>query len=222
MKSQKLDVLLTQIFDDEPIDSSIDESPDARQEREALNMLKADLHSLRHVPECQVSCECLRDAVLRAEMRKRRAAPLWVWIGTPLAAASALFAVWLMGRGPNSGVEPIREIASETTVAWYGLPLEMAEASLASSILQVKESTEVSTPSGLVAKRADTEKPRVRSKRARRTTPRAALVARVEKPSRPEPPATKTIVIINPDIDAKTGAKTAHEVDTNDDVVIGG
>ncbi len=65
-----------------------------------LQNLKHDLQSLREVPECQLSVERVRDAILRGEMKRRTSNRRALWSLVP-AAAVALGALFISTRTQN-------------------------------------------------------------------------------------------------------------------------
>jgi len=77
------------------LEASEARDPRLAREADALRQLRADLRGLRDIPECQLSAERMRDAVLRSEMKARpRLSP--VWLGAPVAAGLAVLGMFLL------------------------------------------------------------------------------------------------------------------------------
>lgn len=210
---------------------------EAQAELKELQRIKEGLIDLRSVPECQLSIETLRDSILRAEMRApQRSLSRFAWLA-PAAAGLlivGLFAVNRLSAGAeNAGTVVIASapapMASNSSFDLEGfLPNTIVSsveaASSGSAPFAVKPSVRPSTASlmrGTVHHRVGSSSARAQNQ------PRFEGVAAkaVEAGTSVAPAVTKshpTIVIINPDVNGDTGAKTANEVETGSNVVIGG
>ncbi|MBX3114891.1 MAG: hypothetical protein KF836_10030 [Fimbriimonadaceae bacterium] len=101
LNDEQMDSLMRQIFgESEAGDLAMLEgvSPAAlEQERIVLNNLRSELRGLKEVPECQLSTEHLRNAILNEGSGSKRTAPLtsfWKF-AVPVAACAAI-ASWMM------------------------------------------------------------------------------------------------------------------------------
>lgn len=101
LNDEQMDSLMRQIFgESEAGDLAMLEgiSPAAlEQERIVLNNLRSELRGLKEVPECQLSTEHLRNAILNQGSGSKRTAP-WtsLWRFAVSVAACAAIASWMM------------------------------------------------------------------------------------------------------------------------------
>jgi len=192
---------------------------------EEYRSMRADLALLRDVPECQVSVERLRDAILKAGIRQgpesRRA-----W----LAPAVATVLVLLVGFGLTRQWDP----------APAPMPTDLRLAVASPGPEPAAPTVEPEIPAAGVGSRPDlpvaeaqlaAKKP---APRLHRPTRYAVAPKTVVKPSTSsanaasaavEPdslPASEPVVLITPDQDDATGAQRASEMESADHVVIGG
>jgi hypothetical protein len=71
-----------------------------KREAQAYATLREDLHALRDIPECQMSTERLREAILARGMKPKRAIPWW----QPAFAMAACAAIAALALSP--GIKP--------------------------------------------------------------------------------------------------------------------
>lgn len=220
-----------------------------RAELDAVRAMKADLRSLQSVPECQLSSERLRDAILSTGIKpKHRLKPLWVW-ATPLAAAALALIAFLRVFGVAEGdSRDFREatnsvnrsaganITSEPAEGSGPMAFDRASDVNRSNMMVQRDPTEVksvasATQSGSKRVAASsstrprptvkrTERPHARAPKGNESTPKAASVGPASVPGEPE--TTAPIIIISADRDAATGANRATEELEDSNVVIGG
>ena len=209
---------------------------EAQAELDLLRQMKADLGLLRDVPECQISVESMRDSVLRHEMgSRRRLTPWWAWT-IPASAGVAACLIWagLMLNTPGrSKVEPGRGFVASAIapeVDWTALSTETADISIQLAEEKLNEEPQIDVrPTVQLTTIRFRGQSRGASHRAASKFSNRALMAMasrgvidaVSHPASSEPEASP-VVIINPDVDGGTGAKTANEVETGSHVVIGG
>lgn len=112
-----IDKLIETVFEGQ---ESALEGLDTESMREVatLKVLKADLQSLRDVPECQLTTDHLRRAVLnRPQVKPAPSRSLWLW--SPLAAAAGVALLFLVNR-PTQFVE---HAASKASTPVRSIPL---------------------------------------------------------------------------------------------------
>ena len=100
-----IDKLIEAVF--EGHDGALDGlDAESRREVSTLNTLKADLKLLRDVPECQLTTEHLKQAVLNQKpQRSTGVKGLWLW--SPLALAAGVAVVFFMAKSPNTLNAPL-------------------------------------------------------------------------------------------------------------------
>jgi hypothetical protein len=227
------DRLFESAFDGAPEPERLS-APEAA-ELKALRALKADLAALREVPECQLTTEHLRRAIL--DQGVRPAAPRvpawsrWLW-AAPVAAVAA---VALVLNRPRDVVPTVRELASAAPVESAGVPKTSAplivDGSGPAEPATVASATQPSTD-GV----ARPERPRRRTTRrlavqdgpllamredaipATRTRGATSEAAPEEEPAIEQPEA----VVVTEPADPATGTAAAQEVTISADVVFGG
>lgn len=184
MKDRELDQLIQQMFGD--ADGPAPQNDAARKEAAFLTELKTDLKALNDdIPECQMSVDRLRHAVLNSTQRE--ASRAWRFskvFGTVAGAAAAVMAVALVINTMNPSGQP----------ASQGLPAETVAMSTGNEDLNINPPvTQASRPQGVatapkqVESQPEDEAPK-RSKRLPRKSNRGEyLVARndMSTPSAP-------------------------------------
>lgn len=108
LNDEQMDSLMRQIFGEaEAGDLAMLEGVSAsaiEQERIVLNNLRSELRGLKEVPECQISTEHLRNAILNQGSGSKRTAPLMsFWkFAFPVAACAAIASWMMFGQKPIS------------------------------------------------------------------------------------------------------------------------
>lgn len=241
MKEKRKDLLIAYAFGELNEDEMTAFEADAAEKAELdeLTRLRADLKRLADVPECQLSVERVRDAILQREIRQRRD---WrpLVLATPVAAGLALLAFFAMRQSGQPSLAPkTNPIVIETTEP--------------KPFVRRTEPDRVTTPpangvdverlvgitlSVLNARPVSTDEPVSIRQAVHRPKPaykHSVVASRVETPmpAAPEgstpvaaptvqPQPIEPIVMISADEDKATGARRANEVETTSDVVIGG
>lgn len=239
-KDQLIEFAFGELSDTEKQSLSLTASE--KKELEGLASLCADLRALRDVPECQISTERMRDAVLKAEIRQRRDWRRWLPLtAVPAAAALALLALNFVK--PPAVTQPTNIAATErpissplvaTRVEDNGMSFDASDAAAfmlnAAAVVESLATNE--QPVAPVVNRSSKPRPR---NRVRMTTARNQPVVRAVAKTQPAadtaapvrsiPAPTnqpEPIVMISNEQDNNTGARRANEVETSHDVVIGG
>lgn len=241
MNDKRKDLLIAYAFGDltEEEMAEIETTAADRAEVDRLAQLRADLKQLNRVPECQLSVERVRDAILNREIRQRRDWRPW-GIAAPVAAALALGAFLLTRPSGEAPVTPSIVADKAETKPFVvrrepdlvsSPPITGAEVErLVEETLAVLGTSVITDDVPVRPTRSD----RVRPTARRRPIP-ASLVAKTEPPKASTPAETprvaaattqpqpiEPIVMISNDEDQATGARKANEVETSNDVVIGG
>lgn len=213
-----------------------------RQEMEAFASLRTDLRALREVPDCQISTERMRDAVLKAEIRQRQDWRRWLPLAAvPAAAVLALVALNLAKAPDAPAVNHLA--ASEKPISTPLVvrrtddttPTTFDASDVAAFMLNATafvDSLATETEPKPTAPRTKRNKTRISTRLvSSRTQPSARLSSKKEAPTAPVaavrsiPAPTdqpEPIVMISNEQDNNTGARRANEVETSHDVVIGG
>ena len=213
-----------------------------REEMNAFASLRADLRALREVPDCQISTERMRDAVLKSEIRQRQDWRRWLPLAAvPVAAALALVALNL-AKAPDA---PSRSnfAASEKPVSSPlvvrrtedTMPSTFDASDVAAFMLNATafiDSLATDTEKATATTRTKRAKPRINVRLAStRNQPVVRLATKKETAPVPATPVRsipaptnqpEPIVMISNEQDNNTGARRANEVETSHDVVIGG
>lgn len=235
------DELLTRAFD-----GDFEQLAASSEEERMLIGLKQDLRALREVPECQLSTERMRRAVLSREIHARKARPLqWLYVGVPAAAACMLLALTWM-RPSTSGRPMSRLLADKQPVVTVERSPNAAQPDTGVLKALPKANPVSSSKGTAIYRRASAHVKRS----GRRIYGGAPLVAKVTNPPRitasalpnPTPPLpeqgdgagtprqhpsshesdAQTLVVISSDQDSATGARRAAEISQPSTVIIGG
>ncbi|HRI42975.1 MAG TPA: hypothetical protein PLL78_03510 [Fimbriimonadaceae bacterium] len=244
MKDKRKDLLIAYAFGDltEEEMAAFEANDAERAELDRLARLRGDLKHLNSVPECQLSVERVRDAILQREIRQRRDWKPWI-VAMPAAAALALLAFFATRPGdapvaPNANPIVVESAEQKPFVVRSEPDLVTSPPITDADVVQLVGIT----LSALGARPVSTDEPvRVASLERksptvprRRTTPTAVAIRSESKKEsthdRTTPVAAPTtqpqpiepIVMISNDEDKTTGARRANEVETSNDVVIGG
>ncbi len=89
-----------------------------KKEAQAYATLREDLHALRDIPECQMSTERLREAILARGMKPKRVIPWW----QPAFAMAACAAVAALALAPGMKSAGIPEKTESPLVATNSVP----------------------------------------------------------------------------------------------------
>lgn len=206
------DRLLTEVFDGTDLDAS-KEAIELRRVKNDLRQLKSD------IPECQLSVERLRNAIL-SESAKRKT-PWWSWSTAAAAGLACVLAIVLL-RDSKTVQEPVSPKSTEKVK-----PETVAKVSPEG--FDTEKVTSVSKP--VVERRASRTKQPSVTKKIRQVKridrldkpalmPADAVNAGAElaRPPEPEP----AVIVVDTQQDANTGAQQASEVTVPSDVVISG
>lgn len=226
------------------------QSEEGKRHYQQLEWMKQDLKSLADVPECQISNERLKDAILSAgSSRSRRGIPVW----QPIAALASIVALALISL--NMTGTPTQNDSKSQSLAMMSTPSEMVEsgdASDSSSALARKGSQLLARVNEKAVSPNDQLREEIAASSANdsRRRPRRESMAPSAKSSSPSAvtmmakaaddsatsarqpsrnamandlskPVADTIVIVEPTTDPATRASEAQEVEKRD-VVFGG
>ena len=208
-------------------------TPEALRRMRRFEAMRGGLASLSDIPDHQLSSERLRQRILGAGLKPAGSnAPRWGWLWAPAATAVATFAIAaaLLHR---PAVEPM--VASNTKP--LKLPMSEERVKLP-SVMSAPEVT-VDNPPPVAAGKVDT--PLLRAPQHRQASGMIAMATTrreddlearhfAERAPRPQPvlepmPARDSgepLVLIAQEADDTTGAQLATEVESSNDVVIGG
>ncbi len=127
-----------------------------KKELDGLIDIKSALKSLADVPECQLSNEHLRNAVLNRPSVPTR--PRTYWLATPLVMAAGLAAVFFLSRPQPATNSPVAERSGTSVPAT--LPIEsVPQKGSAEEHVAVKVRDNVPAPSVVAAQAASTTRP---------------------------------------------------------------
>lgn len=217
------DRLIEQIFDEGVTPSG--------REAELLSGIKADLARLRgNVPECQLTAEHLRRAVLNQPQRKGFNFQPWLW--TSLAAAaclSALFAVWPKGGKPEAA-SVVHTVAarSDSPAPRIDQPAPLTRSPLERLVVQSPEKPRPKRSQRRARSSAHTQGAvaslsRVASFNAEKAVVgQPATILALDIKSEPEPVVHEPVVVVTDKPSPSTGAAEAQEISKPSDVVFGG
>jgi len=246
------------------VEAELAEHPEWTAAVEQFRSLRGDLTRLRDVPECQLSPERMRDAILRREMGDRaKPSRRLGWLIGPAASAMVMAGLWVILSDASPNPTELRIRPATSTMA--KLPTSVSIPETASLLAMdappavaprpvASRTTPRTSPSRATsaAMVIETAGPSVRL--ASRDLPLTSRgdsgdrsanlvtdvplppVASAMKPTgesglRPvdvakDPtlasPEDEGIVIIRPEVDAATGARSASEVNSNEPIVFGG
>ena len=203
--------------------------------------MREGLSALRDVPEMQLSCDRLRDAILAGGLKEPRFGGWTTWLAAPAIVAVA-FAVTLMVRRPavplpGGGVSVAQMDTGSTRVSLdpnLGTYQPVPFGEMDFKVTTKSKSTGIEQPKSTQTRVASNNAPRV--KVADRTVVAkfdpsnpAKLSGSAEIPTSPvsvEKGApemqTAALIRIDPEKNGETGAMTATEVESASNVVIGG
>lgn len=113
MKKIDQDLLIQAAFEDEVSELDLMElTQEEREEFEALRGMKLDLRRLNDVPECQLTVDHLRQAILAESVAKPARKPFYLWFGYVGAAAASIAAIaFVFNRPADKKETPLRGIA---------------------------------------------------------------------------------------------------------------
>lgn len=210
--------------------------PEIAREAQALRRLREDLRTLRDIPECQLSTDRVRDAVLRSEMKARPRLSL-VWLGAPVAVGLVLLALFLLRTDggqviTQSGIDrgsPLAVAQPLETVAVVGAQSALDFAGLAENVVPTPVAIKP-TPAAFSAKaprrpfrnavRSESRRQRDEARIVR--SPVAAGPVGPVASAKPGSDSSEPTGIVIIDTADPTGETRANEVETASHVVIGG
>ncbi len=226
----------------------LSKDPSQAAKLRAYAEMRDGLASLRDVPEMQMSCDRLRDAILAGGLKEPRAAG-WTWFAIPVAVAAGAFLFTIVSRRPSMQV-PIVPVAS---VSNPGSSFDVAMERSPNVGLESIRPESATTPLGTLEFKMASEPevtPKARKKviptSVARTshpvadnTPKVAFAAApgvgeaakmsltAETPTAPTKEkddriTTASVIVITPEQNGDTGTQRATEVESVSNVVIGG
>ncbi|MBS1714780.1 MAG: hypothetical protein JST30_10640 [Armatimonadetes bacterium] len=225
--------------------------PSENRELDLLKGLKRDLAALKEVPECQLTADRVKNAILASRAVPARSPARWFWIPTAAAAALAVIAVTRMNGLPDAVPQagPPRATSPDAgTVASRGSDRSSAPTGEAVAMTSPEPVMADLRSEGFSPKLEDvssTRRIRIRSSAPKpagageeRTVVdavnRVAMAAtgttlRSTEPTRPEAtpvsadkPEPEPVVVVSPDLNPETGVSDAKEVSRPKDVLFGG
>lgn len=243
---KNIDQLIEAVFEGQDVHPNL--SPTEAREVDSLRALKADLRQLRDVPECQLTVDHLRRAMLNQPVPKPRRNWIRLTAWVPVAAAAGL-ALVMMTRATQTFVPTTSESGLVEEVANASKPLPKG---LSDAARTPTNASPVLTKQVVSSKKVETET--VASKRVRRSIVRpvepdtVALMSQAitdtaieavggmgsrerneAAPSAGAPQMDSSpsvgeepVVIVGDTHDPETGAAEAREISRPSDVVFGG
>lgn len=223
--------------------------PNAARALESYRQIRNGLHSLREVPEPQLSNERLRDAILRSGLPAGSGEPIarrWTWAWVPVGALALAFSLTMMRGGGEAApmiVEDTAGSSRERSVVALNAPLAKTEGILPSRLdaapvvrppqadRAVASAPQTRTPrrQSRLASRTERSKPDVPVRPSLLEPPPVTMSTLAVGPmsgafGAPSTPASDegTVILILPQKDDATGAQIATEVQNRSDVLIGG
>lgn len=249
MKKIDQDLLIQAAFDDEVGELDLLElTEEERREFEELRGMKLDLRRLNDVPECQLTVDHLRHAILAESVAKPTRKPFYLWFGYVGAAAASLAAIAFIFNRPDDRKEtPLRGIAEvaaltpEKPETMTAMAVGQATRDLANKILEgrmenavapvITKTIETRTPSkrrATIRRKVDSPMMMVDMSKSEAASPSpvgdlskpvmAAPVNLGAAPAGTPSPSTEGIVIIS---QSDEGPK-AFETGKTNDIVFGG
>jgi len=208
--------------------------------------MRDGLASLREVPEMQMSCDRLRDAILAGGLKEPRSAG-WTWFAVPIAVAAGAFLFTISTRRPANVLPSIPVAKVNQAGPTFDVAMERTHKPGLESIRQEAATTPLGNVEFNLSPERDEPKvglvaatPRATS-RSPKTFQSAPSVLATSAPSAETakmsltaetPPAVakekddKTVVasviVITPEQNGDTGTQRATEVESVSNVVIGG
>jgi len=155
LNDEQMDSLMRQIFGEaEAGDLAMLDGVSAsaiEQERIVLNNLRSELRGLKEVPECQISTEHLRNAILNQGSASKRTAPLMsFWkFAFPVAACAAIASWMMFGQKPISQTvqTPSSTVATNTDhTSNPSLDTTRNESAIAKDVTEETTSSDVVPP----------------------------------------------------------------------------
>lgn len=231
MRWEREEQVIRMAFGEGKLESGIAEN-DAELKRlaEQYRAMRSDMDLLREIPECQLSVERLRDAILGAGIRQSPE-PRRLWLATAFAAAcTALIGLGLL-RQWNSGTvrdDEHRRLAASSKEAEITVPaVEPPDPPSAAEAVGKRPVTERSP---VVVHRTGPRQPRTIRFAVAPKTPKTLVEPSAATSNRGSAATTVTdsvagsepVVLIMPEQDDATGAQRASEMESADHVVIGG
>ncbi|MCA0362055.1 MAG: hypothetical protein LCH41_13510 [Armatimonadetes bacterium] len=153
-----------------------------KKEAQAYATLREDLHALRDIPECQMSTERLREAILARGMKPKRVIPWWQ-PAFAMAACAAVAALALAPGMKSAGMPEKTEspLVATHTVAEPTQPLALEESSIAPMTSQMAPQGSSANTGAAVAPPLTERRPETRVRPSNR---RPNRFARLESPAR--------------------------------------
>lgn len=220
----------------------LERDAEAQREYESLKDVRGELGALREAPECQVSVERLRDALLKETLQANsRPKASWLWALSPAVGLAALALAWVVTQEPGPTALEVAsapdrsqvgmQTAESAPTPFQPMPIAPPESPL---LDQPSPSLETFETPPAVAEARSSPTPN-RQELVLAYTPAPTLtqavsmtvstVASEPYPSQaairvdqPEP----QVVIVTGLESAETGARVATEADHNEHVVFGG
>lgn len=159
---KNIDHLIESVFEGQDLDQGLTASE--LREVELLKTLKSDLKQLRDVPECQLTVDHLRRAMLNQPVPVAKKNPFRLWTWVPVAAAAAL-ALLMVNRPAETKLSPTESGMAHPSTS---LPVEP----IANKLPDASQNSESVTPVRSEAPLAEAKRP------AARETVRTRYVAR--------------------------------------------
>lgn len=208
--------------------------------------MREGLACLKEIPEMQLSCDRLRDAILAGGLKEPRSIG-WNWVGVPIALAAVAFVITLAVKRPlptmppvavatpvesrdlfdpsiDRGTGPVAAVKPEMFGTIDKTPPEPVTKSI------VKPSPVVRTAAKVRVAEGETGKPvqvtaldgGARMGLTAEGAPTAPLSFGASEPAATSNPPEATLIVIEPDKLQGIGAQRATEVETSSNVVMGG
>lgn len=230
----------------EQLRASASSNPKLARTLSEYSEMREGLACLKEIPEMQLSCDRLRDAILAGGLKEPRSIG-WNWVGVPIALAALAFVVTLAVKRPQPTLPPVAVTTPVESRDLFDPSIERGTGPVASikpnlfgtfekatpeaaSKSIVKPSPVVRTAAKVRVPERETSKPApvtaldggARMGLTAEGAPTAPLSFGATEPTVTSNPPEATLIVIEPDKLLGIGAQRATEVETSSNVVMGG
>ncbi len=225
--------------------NELENDPSQAGKLRAYAEMRDGLASLRDVPEMQMSCDRLRDAILAGGLKEPRGG-IWAWLAVPVAVAAGAFLFTMVTKRTQVALPNIPVAVTSLTGPTYDVAMDRTAKSGLESIRIESAITPLGNTEFKIALEPDVLKSapkrsnsRVANRTSKESNPTIENVVAPPAPAGSEPakmsltaegpafekedkPLTASLIVITSDENGDTGTQRATEVESVSNVVIGG